>query len=159
MLGPHRSATNQIDELLLPAGIDLPEEARVWWRWHNGTRDDAPVIARDFARRQPLSLVVDAYEHQRATDVELYGLDGLLRPISEMPVIYFDCSGPRDAPVPIYSLNDWTDDARLALSSIGDLVLTWISLIDRGVWVTRPDGTWAWDHERIPQDVLQNGIY
>ena len=30
----------QIDTLTAPYGIDLPEEARVWWRWHNGRHAD-----------------------------------------------------------------------------------------------------------------------
>lgn len=28
----------QIDKIIGPADLQLPEEARVWWRWHNGTR-------------------------------------------------------------------------------------------------------------------------
>jgi len=31
----------QIDELVRPLGIDLPKEARVWWRWHNGVDREA----------------------------------------------------------------------------------------------------------------------
>ena len=27
---------SEIDALSRPHDLDLPEEARVWWRWHNG---------------------------------------------------------------------------------------------------------------------------
>lgn len=31
-----------IDELIVPLDLQLPDEARVWWRWHNGTVPDTP---------------------------------------------------------------------------------------------------------------------
>jgi len=46
----------QIDELLLPAGIDLPEEARVWWRWHDGQQVAADGTVLTLGGRQFPSL-------------------------------------------------------------------------------------------------------
>jgi hypothetical protein len=67
----------------------------VWWRWRNGTRDDAPANTRAFAWRWPVSLqdAVESYEHCRALTLELYGVDGLLCSLGEKPRIYFDCTG------------------------------------------------------------------
>lgn len=151
----------QIDELLRPVGIDLPEEARVWWRWHDGVRRDAPSPTEISPARphRALRLVLDEYSALREEMLELNGIDALLRPVGDKPLIYFACGGARDDPVPIYAQNDHTTRPRLVATSIGELVLVWISLIDRGVWATDEDGNWAWDHERVPQDVLDRGIY
>jgi hypothetical protein len=141
---------DQIDELLRPAGIDLPEEARVWWRWHNGTRDDAPANARAFAWRWPVSLqdAVESYEHCRALTLGLYDIDGLLCPLGEKPRIYFDCTGARDEPVPVYSQPDDTEPPLPVLGSIGDLVLVCLEYLDRGVWTIDPDGAIRGDPDK-----------
>jgi len=74
--------------------------------------------------------------------------------------VYFHCAVLRGAPVPIYSQIDFAYAPRLVLPSIGELVELWITLIDRGVWQTNADGTWAWDPERrVPPDVLDLGVY
>jgi len=145
----------QIDELLVPLGIDLPEEARRWWRWHDGAPPDAPPISPGRAHL-PLRDAADLYT---ALSDELYGLEGLLSPVSDMPMVYFHCGVSRDVPVPIYILSDWVADLELVLPSIGELVELWIGLIDRGVWKTDADGSWEWDHERLPPEVLEFGIF
>jgi hypothetical protein len=146
----------QIDELLLPAGIDLPEEARVWWRWHDGTRPDAPAIARTFGGREPCSLdsTVELYELERSSVVELYGLDGLLVPVDERPHIYFDCAGSRDEPVAIFWQND-VETPTAVLGSIGDLVIGWLELLDCGAWAVQRDGTFVVQQDRVPAHLTQ----
>jgi len=151
----------QIDELLVPLGIDLPEEARRWWRWHDGALRVAPAPTEISPGRVHLPLRYAAGEYAAARDEmpELYGMEGLLSPVSDLPAVCFHCVVPRDAPVPIYILGDWVADPELVLPSIGELVEVWIGLIDRGVWTTAADGRWEWDHERLPPDVLEFGIY
>jgi len=148
----------QIDELLQPLGIDLPKEARRWWRWHDGAPLDAPPIS---PRRTHLPLRDAAEQYAEARDEmpELYGIDSLLSPVDELPVVYFHCAVPRDVPVPIYVQGDWVADPELVLPSIGELVEVWIGLIDRGVWRTDADGSWEWDHERLPPEVVEFGIF
>ncbi len=152
----------QIDDLLLPLGIDLPEEARVWWRWHDGIliEDDAKATEISPGRTHlPLRYVAEEYAALGAAVRQLHGLGGLLTPVGDKPIVYFHCSVPRDAPVPIYTQHD-VDDPRLVLPSIGELVLAWIDLIDHGIWKTNADGTWAWDPRVLPpDDVLKLGIY
>jgi len=148
----------QIDELLVPLGIDLPEEARRWWRWHDGAPPEAPAISPRRAH-VPLRDAAEFNAALRDEMPELYGLDRLLSPVSDMPMVYFHCAVPRDAPVPIYVQGDWVADPELVLPSIGELVEVWIGLLDRGVWRTDAAGLWEWDHERLPPDVLEFGIY
>jgi hypothetical protein len=142
---------DQIDELLLPAGIDLPEEARMWWRRHNGTRAESPMVARHLAHRVPLGLedVVDMFEHERAMMLELHDRDGLLQPITDKPAIFFGCTGPRDEPVPIYVQDD-IDEPEAFMGSIGELICGWQQLLDRGAWIVKPDGTMTVVRERVP---------
>ena len=153
----------EIDALLQPLGIDLPEEARVWWRWHNGTSVDHRSPAAEispFRALRSLEQVADFYAFERDTLVQLEGADGRLRPVSEQPEIYFDCTVSRDEPVPVISSPDSSGPHRVVLPSIGELVRAWIDLLDRGIWATNPDGTWAIEPNRVlPADVLNLGIY
>lgn len=151
----------QIDGLLQPLGLDLPEEARVWWRWHDGVLKDAPNPTEISPGRdhRPLRYAADCYAALADDMRESHGIDALLCPVGDKPRLYFDCAVARDAPVPVYSQNDDVVAPRLVLPSIGELIMVWIDLIDRGVWRTNPDGTWAWDHEQLPNDVLELGIY
>ncbi len=32
----------EIEQIMAPTGLTLPEEARAWWRWHNGVPDGTP---------------------------------------------------------------------------------------------------------------------
>ena len=43
----------QIDDLLQPLGIDLPEEARAWWRWHDGILVEANPRVTEISPRRP----------------------------------------------------------------------------------------------------------
>lgn len=152
----------EIDSLLLPLDVDLPEEARVWWRWHNGWRPDSSQLARAIIPGRWLtSLQVAAQEYEDFRDPmrDAGDPEGLVSPVGRKPTLYFHCSGPRDVPVPIYSRNDYTDPPRLVLPSIGELVLTWISYIDRDIFKTNADGSWiSKPLDRYPPDVMQLGV-
>lgn len=151
----------RIDELLAPHGIDLPEEARVWWRWRNGVLPGTPRTFEQIAPSRDLrSLETVVYQYKQSWELMLDGgVVKMLEPFSAKPVIFLDCKVPRDAPIPIHSLNDWTEDPRLVLPSFGELIATWIEYIDRGVFSTSTNGTWVWDHENVPRDVLELGVY
>lgn len=146
----------EIDALLLPLGIDLPQEARVWWGWHDGTREDAPILSRHFGRRAPLGLrdVSEIYASLRGADEQLWGLKGLLSPITDKPDVYFGCAGARYEHVPIYTQNDIETPA-IVLPSIGELVLAWITLIEQGAWSINPDGIWELNEENVPPGLAE----
>lgn len=152
----------RIDELLVPRDIDLPEEARVWWRWHNGVLPDAPPEARWITPGRDLCSLEAAsheYEQVRLMLLDSYGVVKVLRPVSDAPMIYLDCGVPQNASVPVLSLIDWTEQPTLALRSFGELIEMWIEYVDRGVFRTNPDGTWVCDHESIPRDIVDLGVY
>lgn len=151
---------DEIDAVLSPLDIDLPEEARVWWRWHNGTRDDAPMTHRTIGPRGPLTLQDSAslYDYEREDLKHLFDLEAVLTPVNERPMIYFGCAGARDDPVPIYIQQDIETPA-IQLPSIRSLVLTWYELIDAGAWCLNPDGLWHFDYERVPADLARLGVF
>jgi len=69
-----------------------------------------------------------------------------------------ECRDSGDGPAPVYSQNDPAgDDPRLVLPSFGELVLTWIDYIERGIYATKPGGGWH-DFQNYPSDVLQLGV-
>lgn len=155
-------ADERIDALLEPMGIELPEEARVWWRWHNGFIASSAQRSREITPARwlmDLETAADEYAYFRDPMRDAGNPEGLLSPVSEKPTIYFRCAGPKDAPVLVYSQNDYTERPRLALSAIGDLILTWISYIDRGVFAANADGTWVLDpQQQHPPDVRDLGV-
>jgi len=124
----------EIDALLVPLGIDLPAEARVWWGWHNGTREDAPNLARSLGFRTPLSLklAAECYAVDLEYQEEIFESKALLAPINEMPNVYFACNDADHGRVPIYTQNDVETPVKV-LPSIRELVLTWLALIDNNV--------------------------
>lgn len=146
----------EIDALLLPLGIDLPAEARVWWGWHNGTREDAPILTRYLGDRCPLGLedAADFYASDRGAQEQLFGFSGLLSPITDKPSIYFGCDDAHDGQVPIYVQND-VETPTIVLPSIRDLVLAWLALIENGAWSIRPDGVWELNQANIPPGVAE----
>jgi hypothetical protein len=141
----------EIDELLAPLGIDLPEEARRWWRWHNGTDPHAPLASRMFGHRHLLSLQDEASFNLETRDVykDAVGIPKLLRPIDQKPEIFFDCRRPGHGPVPIY----WQDDIEPPeplLPSIGALVRCWIDVMKSGYVSVDDQGIWQYDDSVHP---------
>ncbi len=149
-----------MDTLLAPLGIDLPDEARTWWGWHNGVRRDVPAPDRDLGGREPLSVdyAAELYEQDAGAQRQLFGFDGLLSGFLDKPRILFGCAGPRDQPVPIYVQGD-IETPTIMLPSIRALLLAWIEFFELGVWRLNAEGRWAATHqEKIPAH-LDLGIF
>jgi hypothetical protein len=141
----------QIDELLLPAGIDLPEEARVWWRWHDGQQVAADGTVLTLGGRQfpSLEYSVEWYENFRGLFCEAEGVDGLLLALLEQPVLHFDCSRGRNQPVPVYAVPHGAP-AEVVCGSIGDLVLAIEELFDCEALSVNAEGDVVYDWEIAP---------
>jgi hypothetical protein len=132
----------EIDALLLPLGIDLPDEARVWWRWRNGTDPSAPAGRTLFGDRHFLSLQQNlvTYEDVNAT-WEDDGYGKLLKPVGQRPSIFFDCRGARTAPVPVLWAED-IDPPEPFAPSIGSLIRRWVEVLRSGEITVGEDGIW-----------------
>lgn len=150
----------RIDELIAPFALDLPEEARVWWRWHNGVTPGAPrretciILARELYSLE--SALRGCAEYWEVLP-ELWGIDKqLLQLVGELPRIWLDGGGPHHKPAAIYTQNDGTQPPRFALQSMGELITIWIQLIDSGVVMVEADGSWDLSPGvALPRDVAQ----
>jgi hypothetical protein len=151
----------QINALTAPHGFRLPEEARRWWRWHNGFLPDTTSPDWELTPRRPLLDLADTleiYAADRGARHQLYGVDRWLMPVADRPNVYFACDGAPEDPVPIHTQQDIEEPIQ-ALPSIGELVKTWTELIETGVFTTNAHGHWEWDFDNIPQPIRQLGIY
>jgi hypothetical protein len=152
---------DEIGAIMSSVGIDLPDEARLWWRWHNGVAANSKPSAQELVPGRPLldlGIVAEEFSASRAITRDVHGLDYLLQPVSDQPWLFFDCSGDRDAPVPIL-VGGHGQDVKHALASIGELVKAWTELIEAGIFTTDAEGHWEWDFERVPENIRQLGIY
>jgi hypothetical protein len=150
----------QIDEIVGPVGLQLPEEVRAWWRWRNGgpPRHYTPLLP--FRQMTSLQIAVAEYTARLRPEAGFYGdPERCLQPVSELPAVFVQCVGSGDIPASIYTVNDWADAPKLVLASFGELVLTWIEYIERGIYAVGADGPWGWhDTQNYPPDVRALGI-
>lgn len=150
----------EIDSLTAPHGFALPEEARRWWRWHNGVTVDVRPPANEITPRRPLLTLAESlgvFASDREARRQVHGVDHWLMPVSDRPFLFFACGGPPDAPVPVFAEEDL--DPEPAMASIGELVKAWTELIETGAFTTDANGLWEWDFEKVPEAIRRLGIY
>lgn len=150
----------EIDEIIAGTDLQLPEEVRTWWRWHNGlvTRD-VPVDQLHIvpSGRELVSLqdAVLSYQERR-------GNDQLLLIVNENPQIQVACRQSGDVAAPVYWDRYSNFNPEVAAPSMGELILVWLNYLERGVYAVSPDGGWAADQPLIvdpPDDVLDRGLW
>jgi hypothetical protein len=137
-----------MDAMTERLGLRLPEEARRWYRWHNGSDGSYATALRAMT---PLAEDVTVTDVLRQDDA--FWIDGWLRTMDENPFVALDCRVAHDEPVPVWHYYQGFEfPTRPMFDSIGDMVLFWIELIDDGHmhWENR---TW-WMREPVRKDVL-----
>lgn len=158
-------ADEEMDALTVPLGIVLPEEARVWWGWHDGTdpvRND-PVRGEEFAMLAPgriflpLGRAVKHCIRLRGVLWEGKEPDDSWRqwlPLNtlEDPTI-LDCAA--DAVARVFRLEVQFPARRRGLPTLGTLVDTYIDAFDTGVWWLEQPGDegsrWRQDLDKIDE--------
>ena len=157
----------EMDALTEPLGIVLPEEARVWWGWHDGTDPHFidPIQGGKFAMLAPgrifLSLGDGVKQCQSLREVgwegkEQHDLWRQWLPLNtlEDPTM-LDCTA--DAPARVFRLEFQFRDRRLELPTLGALVDAYIEAFDSGAWWLeqpgREDSRWQQDVEMIDERI------
>jgi len=149
---------DEMDQLTTSLDLRLPEEARRWWRWHDGAfPPDAgfdPEWLGPGSSFFSLATAVEACEQARAisgygrTDTWDGCWQGSWFPITRFerpPVI--DCSVGVNEPVPIRSFfSQEPAVAQPGVRSFGELVKIWIDAFDLGAWDFDPT-TGVWNHD------------
>jgi hypothetical protein len=157
----------EMDALTKPLGIGLPNEARVWWGWHDGTdpvRID-PIRGEEFAMLAPgrifLPLGDAVRQCQTLREVlwegkESHDLWRQWLPLNtlEDPTV-LDCAA--DAPARVFRLEFQFPARRRGLPTLGTLVDAYIVAFNAGAWwLEQPgneDSRWQQDLEKIDQRV------
>jgi hypothetical protein len=152
---------HEIEALMEPLQLELPDEARTWWGWRNGQADRRAGLF--FPGFTPYSLADAAGEYQlmrkvaaetaepgvegRETADELW--DAGWFPIDgESDHMVIDCSVAKGEPTPV-RLITWTLKTKGPwAASLGDAVTAWCDRMDSGsivwdaarqLWVIRGD--------------------
>lgn len=155
----------EMDALTEPLGIILPEEARVWWGWHDGTDPHFidPIQGEKFAMLAPgrifLPLGHAVRQCQTLREViwegkEPHDLWRQWLPLNtlEDPTI-LDCAA--DAPARVFRLEFQFADRRRGLPTLGALVDAYIEAFDAGAWWLEQPGhegsRWQQDGDKIDE--------
>jgi len=160
----------EIDEVLGPLGIDLPEEARVWWKWHDGADPDGDrwISPRAFAYVSlgEATLIREEVRQQ----AQRAGTPDAPPPMDEpdywwapswFPLgssggtVACDYSVARHEPSPIRVVDWWDEEFhRPKAASLGQMVSWWIDAFDRGAWYfDRERGVWDGRREMIDREM------
>jgi hypothetical protein len=148
--------------------LELSAEARVWWRWRDGVRPDAPPGSGHIApgtHLLSLERAVRAYRENRllAAEIDPENPDRWWNP-QWLPLlspdngttIGCDCSVTGGEPSPLHVV--WWEDPdegapRRAAGSLGQMVVWWLEAIDAGVWgYDRDSRRWTRDWQGVPPE-------
>jgi len=148
----------EIDQIVEPWGLQLPDEVRAWWRWHNGGPPRKLLYL--LPRRVMLDLpqAIELHVHDvRSGRSEYADPKGGVQPVDWSPAVFVPCGESGHVPAPVYVVHDPAAPSQLALPSFGELVLTWLDLIQRGAYASREGGGWN-EAQTYPADVLALGV-
>jgi hypothetical protein len=139
----------QMDALTEPHGFVLPNEAAMWWGWHNGAGTAELMPDR---RAVSLETTMAGYAMVDSGLNEVWGLTRLVTIVNEQPWLWFDCRVARDAAVPVYA-GYTSNKPTVATESIGDMVLILIAALEAGAYTTDEHGAWNEQNwEMVEQD-------
>ncbi len=172
----------EMNGLAAGAHLRLPDEARLWWGWHDGVPAEFYGILRQLGGPSfqflPLQEALDLYEVQRATarravsrgDKSEWGnpdfwWDPSWLPITESPTsnvtIACDCSVRAGDPTPIrgYFWDAAVESRTPATASFGELVEWWLQAFSTGAWFYDQElGRWEYFNERLPPAQRSTGV-
>jgi hypothetical protein len=153
-------------------GLQLPDELRLWWRWHNGI---------DFERAEPgvpcsigpglfVLSTTEAVESSRALRESaeedapddpdsLWGSSWIA--FTPQGRVACECDIRRDGPVPVLDV-DYHKAAypgAVVCHSLGRMVRWWIEALETGAWRYDHERKW-WErvYELIPPERDQSGL-
>jgi cell wall assembly regulator SMI1 len=167
-----------IDLAISPLGLRLPREARIWWRWRDGTiYGGQRKLPGPWYMALSIEGAVDQYLQLRQVaknsapdwpqnDPDIIWSPSWLPIIRTAQPIAIDCSVPLDAPTPVLHV-DFTDlDRSLQprfnvprASSLGEMVGWWIMALETDIWYwDESDGWWRTRRERLASALRTNPL-
>jgi hypothetical protein len=127
----------EIDHALSELGFDPPEEARRWYRWHNGSDRNYVTPARVMT-----TIAEDVEQTLWWRNQDPGWQFGWLHVMDEQPHVAFDCRRAADGPVAVWHYDPVDHPTRPVFQSIGDMVSFWITLVDEGYLTWSVETSW-----------------
>ena len=147
----------QMDVLTEPHGFRLPDEAALWWGWHNGA-GRAEITPTPCRFPVTLESAMRDFEVEQGAMSDAFGLTRLVGVVNEQPWLWFDCRGASDTFVPVYA-GYKSNDPWVAAESIGDMVLALIAAFETRRFTTNERGEWnEVDWDEVPEAMTDSGI-
>lgn len=154
----------EIDAIIAPLGLRLPDEARERWRWRDGVvdvREPGDRYIGPGVRYLPLSAAVDRYLNQRALaekvaseeDDPTHWWQPNWFPIVSLDTggeVAVDCAAPVHDPSPVRVVDWWREDFMEPVApSLGAVVEEWIDAFDSGRWRWVAEGARRWERKVV----------
>jgi hypothetical protein len=140
----------EINAIAAPLGFGLPEEARQWYRWHNGSSQHYVTpsrvmtpLAEDVERTLMLQEQAPSWQA------------GWLRAMDESPWVAFDCRPTSNDTVPVWHYDPVDHPTRAVFQSIGDMVTLWIEILDNGIWTWSVEKGWQ-SRDPLPAEITES---
>jgi cell wall assembly regulator SMI1 len=134
----------EMDEMVAVIGLVLPGEARVLWRWHDGTPGDGRANPLGAFRKRFLRLDEAIACHREYREVVLSVVEGnpdirfapsWLPMFGDQHPLVIDCAVGVDEPTPLRLIDlEDPDEPFVRARSLGEAVQMWSNALDRGLW-------------------------
>lgn len=166
----------QIDELMAPTGLILPEEARVWWSWHNGVAlEPLPGLGAlhfGLGGWDVLSLEQAVAEYWRNRSLlgeplepeiapEMYWHQNWFPLMSfDANCVFFECPSALSTQMPLYMQDHvWEDFQTAQATSLLEAMKFWLN-VARGGYYRWDPGLQRWEVEygEIPLEWRRSGL-
>lgn len=169
---------HEIDLLCQKVGIDLPDEPRTWWKWHNGASyavgdiDSSDLLSAGPGNMLlPLELAIEDCLERRSLASELkpenpeYWWKQSWLPFTKEEYA-FECGVPRGEPSPIRDTDPMSDPynpGQPVTGSFAEMVDAWILALTEGIWFWDPnlgrEGAWNQDTLNVPPAMMKLGLF
>jgi cell wall assembly regulator SMI1 len=171
----------EMDEQISSLGLRLPNEAKVWWGWHDGTgaarnRPHDREIGRSLRFLSLAEAVAQARTSIKLAEQTAASFSGEpntgdpgywwwrswlpISPQSGGPIV-LDCGMRGEQTSPIRRI-DWGADEQFwepKARSFGELVSWWIDAFDRGAWrYDHGAKQWEYNHQLLPEPLLRSRL-
>jgi hypothetical protein len=159
---------DQIDAQTNAVGLVLPDEARTWWRWHDGANSNAPLQVQDIGpgcRFLSLADAIDSTLEWRGIfdDTGIPWPPGWLTLNDNKCPLIIDCDRSADQPAHIHmyspedGLRPWRQG--VGAGSFAELVSVWVEAMDCGAWTYNNEAQyWEWSLERMTPRIRGRGL-
>jgi hypothetical protein len=167
---------DEMDEIVGPLAISLPQEARTWWTWQNGcpgygrgkliapigesllTLTQAVTVSTEY--RTAVVALVEPDVPALANADDRWHPSWLAITGPQLPIV-IDCSHPESEQTPVkrFDPEDVEGAREIHALSLGQMLTWWIGAIDSGAWCWNTETEkWIVDPRRLALEFKLSGL-